>query len=320
VTCVTFLGDGVGGNKMISRSMDNTMKMWDCKQLSDAKGPMHAWEDLPCALEKTAVCSSPDGKYIVTGTSFIKGSKANASLRVYSAEDFALVKSLEFGQKSVVSIVWQREINQVLVGTSTGEVVMLYSPYSSKKGALHFVGRHKRVVSAHELEGSIMGPIFNMTEPKDCAKFYSLQTSKLPIMQTIRRQEARVAQKTITPALPAALDMKTATTAGTKLVSKVILETEGRSNIHDQDAQKVLLAVGDRGYGMMKGEDPVYLRAYENNVKILDYTMPEGEGDKRMDGALKGDFCRKCGQKLCRCVDYTQWGDTNPNKKIKIWD
>merc|ERR1711869_64183 len=35
VTSVAFLGDGVGGNKMLTRSMDSTMKMWDCKQLSD---------------------------------------------------------------------------------------------------------------------------------------------------------------------------------------------------------------------------------------------------------------------------------------------
>merc|ERR1712107_618979 len=133
--------------------------------------------------------------------------------------------------------------------------------------------------------------------------------------QTIRRHEARVAQKTVTPARPPELDNKTATTAGTKLVSKVILETEGRSNIHDQDAQKVLLSYGEK----VANKDTVFLTGYENNVKILDYSMPEAEGDKRMQGALSGDFCRKCGMKMCRCVDYSQWGDSNPQKKMKIW-
>merc|ERR1712226_836598 len=112
---------------------------------------------------------------------------------------------------------WQREINQLLVGTSAGEIVMLYNPYSSTKGAMYFVGKHKRSRAAEKMEYSMMGPIFNMTDPKDCTKFFSLQKSKLPMMMTLRRTEARENQKTVTPDKPPELEGKTATTAGTKL-------------------------------------------------------------------------------------------------------
>merc|ERR1719162_355149 len=68
ITKIAFAGDGVGGNKMVTRSIDNSMKLWDCRMLSDAKGAVRTWDDLPASHEKTGVCSSPDGKHVVTGT------------------------------------------------------------------------------------------------------------------------------------------------------------------------------------------------------------------------------------------------------------
>eukprot|EP00928_Gymnodinium_smaydae_P076316 TRINITY_DN59316_c0_g1_i1.p1 TRINITY_DN59316_c0_g1~~TRINITY_DN59316_c0_g1_i1.p1 ORF type:complete len:210 (-),score=66.18 TRINITY_DN59316_c0_g1_i1:184-768(-) len=49
-------------------------------------------------------------------------------------------------------------------------------------------------------------------------------------------------------------------------------------------------------------------------TRILDYSTEESEGDKRMRESLGGDFCRKCGQKLCRCVDYSVWGASVKSK------
>jgi len=304
VTSVNFLGDGVGGSKMVTRSMDNSMALWDCRLLSDAKGPLKRWEDLPNTSEKLGVCSSPDGKYIVTGTSYSRVGNVHSSVRVYDTTDFSLAKNLDFGQRSVVSCCWQKDINQILVGTSTGEVVMLYSPYSSKKGALHFVGRHRRAKAAHEIEDSGMYPIFPMVEGKDIAHFYKTAKGNL---NSLRKRDARENQKTITPVRPAALDGKTATTSGTKLVSKVILALEGKSKVHVDnegratDSQKILLAYADK-----PGEKRQYMQSVDQAP--LDYSVDEAEGDKRMAEGLKGDFCRKCGQKLCRCVDYSQWG------------
>jgi len=211
---------------------------------------------------------------------------------------------LDFGQRSLVGCCWHKDINQVLVGTSTGEVVMLYSPYSSKKGALHFVGRHRRAKEGHELEDAGMYPIFPMVEGKDIAHFYKTARGNLT---SLRKQAARENQKTITPVRPAALDGKTATTSGTKLVSKTILDLEGKSRVlidekgRATDSQKVLLKYADK-----PGEKRQYMEGVPQAP--LDYTVEESEGDKRMSEGLSGDFCRKCGGKLCRCTDYSQWG------------
>ncbi|CAJ1357602.1 unnamed protein product [Effrenium voratum] len=138
VTDIGFVPEGVESNLLITRSLDNTMKIWDCRMLNDAKGPVKVFDDLRTAHEKTGICTSPDGRYIVTGTSLAKGALGAATVRVYDAKTLSLVKSLDFGKKSVLRVAWPKDLNQILVGTTSGEVVMLYSPFSSRKGALHF--------------------------------------------------------------------------------------------------------------------------------------------------------------------------------------
>jgi len=297
VTSVAFVAEGGASNLLVTRSMDDSMKIWDCRMLSDAKGPVKIFGDLPTTHEKTGVCTSPDGKYIVTGTAFQKASMGASTVRIFGVKDFKQVKSLDFGNRSVVRVTWHEDLNQLLVGTQAGEVVMLYNPYSSKKGALHFVGRHKRVKAAHELEDNTMGPIFNMTDGKDIQKFWNTGHGN---MQSIRRQETRQNQKTITPAKPPNYDGDSVHTAGTKLVASIIKKTEGKSKVADQDSQKVLLAYADKAEN-----DTQFMAAYKNQPKLLDYTVEASQGDQKMQGSLGGDFCRKCGQKICRCVDYS---------------
>merc|ERR1739838_1029868 len=68
------------------------------------------------------------------------------------------------------------------------------------------------------------------------------------------------------------------------------------------DSQKALLKYADKAK-----EWGLFDKAYEKSQpqKLLDYTEEQSEGDQRMQLALSGDFCRKCGQKVCRCMDYS---------------
>ncbi|OLQ03253.1 hypothetical protein AK812_SmicGene13793 [Symbiodinium microadriaticum] len=54
--------------------------------------------------------------------------------------------------------------------------------------------------------------------------------------------------------------------------------------------------------------------AYEKSQpqKILDYDVEQSEGDLRLQSLLQGDFCRKCGMKMCRCVDYSDHARKRP--------
>ena len=66
--------------------------------------------------------------------------------------------------------------------------------------------------------------------------------------------------------------------------------------------------------------------AYEKSQpqKILDYSTEQSEGDLRLQGLRQGDFCRKCGMKMCRCVDYSErtrkrsmWPAPGPSMALK---
>merc|ERR1712216_107771 len=238
------------------------------------------------------VCGSPDGRYVVTGTSQEKAAKGQSYLKIYDTDDFSLAKSLDFGERSVISVAWQKDINQLCVGTSKGEAVMLYSPFSSKRGALHFVGRHRRARAAHEIEEKGIGAVFPMVEGSDIAHFYKVAHGPLRYgnLDALRRTEQREKQKTILPQKPDEINKKTATTSGTKLVSSVILNLEGKSKIGEQNSQKELLKYankeGEEGKNDKKNQ--IYMTGYNETqpVNILDYSVDESEGDQKMHLAM----------------------------------
>lgn len=56
--------------RLVSRSMDDTMKLWDIR---NTKYPAQEWKDLTNLSSKTNICISPDEKLVLTGTSVRKG-------------------------------------------------------------------------------------------------------------------------------------------------------------------------------------------------------------------------------------------------------
>lgn len=323
VTDISFVGVGRSGgvdNMMVTRALDDTMKVWDCRMLSDAKGPVKTWTDLPCANERTGVCTSPDGRYIVTGTSFEKGAAmGNATVRVYDAKDFSHARTLDFGQKSCIRCKWPEEINQLVVGTSTGEVVMLYSPFSSKKGALHFIGRKAKKLESHQLEAAGETLIFNMTDKDDIKKFWSTGHGN---MMKMRRTEARAGNKELAPTLPPGVKQGTMkpqsdgmafAALALKAGAKRLNLNSTRTGSNATDAQKTLLSyqekIEKKGHQMsLMGEAYHIAQDAASDKHKIDWTDDVSEGDRRMMEKMKGDYCRSCGQKVCRCVDYSKYG------------
>lgn len=296
----------------ITSSIDGTIRIWDCRMLSDAKGPLKTFHDLPCGHEKTGICTSPDGRYLVAGTAHRKGSAASATVRLYDVRDWSVAKTLDFGKRTPVRCSWPQEINQLIVGTSTGEVTMLYSPFSSKKGALHFVGRRAKKQASNELAYAGEGPIFNMTDAADIQKFYSTGHGN---MTRIRKAEARHNQKTLTPIRPASKETSQAASSDTASFAAAVVKAGAQqlrlqnASGQEKDSQKALLAYADR-IESAKPQDRLIGRAYTKTQpeNLLDWSVDQSEGDKRMSQKLSGEFCRKCGQKVCRCMDYSQWG------------
>jgi len=305
VSHITFAGEPGVGSTMVTRSLDGTVKVWDCRMLSDAKGPLHTFGNLPTEQEKSGVCVSADGKHLVVGTSSKTVGGYSSSVRVFDAKTFDSVRTLDFAKRAPTLLAWPREQNQIFVGTSAGSVSVLYNPATSKKGAMYFVGKKVRAkdLGLAEQEGR-MGPIFNMSVGEDIQRFYATGHGN---MTRIRNQEARHNQKTVTPLRPqetvgpigkqtdSANFAALAIQAGAKR-----LNLKSERNI-EADSQKALLKYADKAKAW-----GLFDKAYEKSGdKVLDFTEEQSEGDQRMQLALSGDFCRKCGQKVCRCTDYT---------------
>ncbi|CAE7480268.1 unnamed protein product [Symbiodinium natans] len=89
------------------------------------------------------------------------------------------------------------------------------------------------------------------------------------------------------------------------------------TRVTDTDSQKALLEYQDKiSADTAKSTlvDGAYSRTQPQ--KILDYSEEQSEGDKRMMLAMKGEFCRKCGMKNCRCVDYSKYGEGAKKQRI----
>ncbi|CAE8583693.1 unnamed protein product [Polarella glacialis] len=308
ITGVAFVPDGGHSNLLVTRSMDNTMKIWDTRMLSDAKGPLKVFENLAASHEKTGLCVSPDGRFIVTGTTLTKGALGSSTVRVFDAKTFSSVKTLDFGKRNALRFAWPTEINQLLVGTGNGDVVMLYSPFSSKKGAMHFVGR-KAKAKADPQEELGSGPIFNMTDKNDIQKFYSTGHGD---MKKIRRGEVRAAQKTLIPMRPEESGTKMPDSDFGNFAALALKMGAKRLHLNNtrqgSDSQEALLNYQDK-INSGKAADSLMGPAYAGNANILDWDVELGEGDQRMNEKMQGEFCGKCGMKMCRCTNYTKWGE-----------
>jgi len=312
VTGLSFIKQGTTCNLLATRGLDDKMKIWDTRMMSDAKGPVKCFDSLPTGHEKAGLCASPDGRFLVTGTP-AESKGGSASVHIFDTKDWSNVCTLDFGKRAALRFAWPQELDQLVIGSSTGEVVMLYNPEKSRKGAMHFVGRRARAKTAIE-QGDMTGmPIFNMTDPAEIQKFYATGHGN---MTKIRRSEARHGQKTLTPVRPPTSEGNMAAQSDSMAFAAMVIKAGAKqlnlqkASGQEPDAQKALLSYQDRAQ-----KDAILVeRAYLKNQpeKLLDWSVDESEGDKRMSSKMKGDFCRKCGQKVCRCVDYSKWGQKKP--------
>merc|ERR1712151_103147 len=128
----------------------------------------------------------------------------------------------------------------------------------------------------------------------------------------IRRGEARHSQKTLTPIRPSTISPED---HGGSFAAAV-LKSGAKRLTAEKDSQKALLAYHEKTEQTAKTKENFIFRAYLETQpeRILDYSVEQSEGDKRMSELMAGDFCRKCGMKVCRCVDYSKWGNAVDSK------
>ncbi|EPX74944.1 WDR70 family WD repeat protein [Schizosaccharomyces octosporus yFS286] len=130
-TSLSYSADGV---YLLGRYEDNVVSLWDMR---NTKTLLQQVSDVPTPKAGANAIFSPDRKHILLGTAANEDS--NGSLRVLDALTLEKKADLVFDVQSSVrhsvnAVSWNDRINQIAVGLSTGESVVLFSASGSVRG------------------------------------------------------------------------------------------------------------------------------------------------------------------------------------------
>ncbi|KAM7496156.1 hypothetical protein LguiA_020570 [Lonicera macranthoides] len=150
ITALKFSSDG---RILLSRSFDDTLKVWDLRQIKD---PLKVFEDLPNHYSQTNIAFSPDEQLILTGTSIERDSTTGGFLCFYDRTKLELVSRVGISPTfSVVQCAWHPKLNQVFATAGDkrhGGTHVLYDPTLSERGALVCVARAPRKKSVDDFQ------------------------------------------------------------------------------------------------------------------------------------------------------------------------
>lgn len=149
---ITSIAFSYLGNKLLSRSLDETMKLWDMRVL---KQPLHTFENLYARYDTTDCCFSPTDDLVVTSQSLPKDySHDNLSQLVfYHANTFELVNKIGVIDAHVINTLWHPKLNQIFVGCGNGSIKCYYDEKRSFRGAKLCVTKTYRKKKQAEIFG-----------------------------------------------------------------------------------------------------------------------------------------------------------------------
>ena len=151
VTALECMRDGF---KFLTRSQDNTMRLFDIRKLDR---PSYTWFELNNNSLHTSICFSPDEKYILTGSSNTKNEPG--CLHFINSIDYSEIARVPLTDNKVTALVWNERVNQLFVGVGN-TIRVFFDPKLSKGGVMHCIGRGYKKVTADDVqyERPIMTP------------------------------------------------------------------------------------------------------------------------------------------------------------------
>lgn len=137
-TCLAFSYDGT---TLASRGGDDTLKLWDIRNV---KTPLAVANNLENLFPMTDCCFSPDDKLVVTGVS-VRKNCGMGKVVFFDRSTLQTVRELDVVDgSSVVRCLWHPRLNQMVVGCSDGNVKVYFDPDKSHRGALLCTAKQKR--------------------------------------------------------------------------------------------------------------------------------------------------------------------------------
>lgn len=163
------------GDRLLSRSLDDTMKLWDMRAL---KQPLHVFNDLHARYDTTDCCFSPTDSMLLTSRSLPRDySPENLSqLAFYNAKTFELVNEIGVTDAHIIKTIWHPKLNQIFVGCGNGSVRCYYDEKRSIRGAklcvtkTHRKKKHAEMVRVTQVITPHALPMFRQEKSRSLRK------------------------------------------------------------------------------------------------------------------------------------------------------
>ncbi|KAJ3268309.1 WD repeat-containing protein 70, partial [Terramyces sp. JEL0728] len=122
---ITSVQMALNGLHITSRSMDDTVKLWDLRNL---KQPIGVAKDMTCFHEEANTIYSPNERYILAGTA-VKKEQGPAKIVVFDRHTLNRVNEIEV-PTSCIRLMWPTKLNQLFAGLGNGQVRVFISDFS----------------------------------------------------------------------------------------------------------------------------------------------------------------------------------------------
>ncbi|KAI8896988.1 WD40-repeat-containing domain protein [Globomyces pollinis-pini] len=144
ITCVQY---SLNGHHIFSRSLDDTLKLWD---LRNSKKSIGEANNVVSFHEEANAIYSPNERYILCGTS-VKKDAGPGKVLVFDSKTLEKVVEFETAT-SCIRLLWPKKMNQIFAGLGNGDVQVLYDPDLSVGGVMVPLSKKPRKLAVDDYD------------------------------------------------------------------------------------------------------------------------------------------------------------------------
>ncbi|TKR81699.1 hypothetical protein L596_015530 [Steinernema carpocapsae] len=266
---VTSLQFSPDGKRLLSRSMDGTLKIF---ALEKFKEPQFVVQNLPNEFAQTDCGFSPRGEVVFTATSDCNRKGDHGTLVFFDAVTFDKVYQIDYPDAACIRVEWHPRMNQILTTFSDGSVKIYYDPESSFRGALQCVNRPVKRARQSELirEEFVFSPLaLDMFQPRG-EEGEEKEVTPWRIRRYLRQKDNKTKPEFRKPAdgpnSKAGVGPKLAAAGGTlhSFIAKEIGTSRNKDFLADTDIRASILRHADEAEA-----DPQYItKAYRKTQPV----------------------------------------------------
>ena len=237
------------GNHLVTRGGDETVKLWDIRNF---KSPIAQRNNIENNHPETNIMYTPNRKHILTGQSCHPSE--TGELLVLDSQTLSTVRTIPIGQSSVIRVLWNTRINQLVASCHNGSIHVLYSPTQSLRGAKLVLTREPK---ARHIDDN---PNLTMDIPDGYSGDQAARLEDGEGERLIRKLKAQAKgdTKATRPEMPSS------SVASDPDINHV-KQTYGLSTMRNEDPREALLKYAEKA-----AKDPIFTKAYlKNQPKTL---------------------------------------------------